>query len=152
MGNKITNFKGKYAFLSNFYPHAPVYLDGILYPTAEHAYQAYKTKDLEERKTIAGAQGARIAKRMGRAATMRDGWEDVKQNHMFRVVSVKFCSCRILIEKLVQTDGIKLVEDNSWGDTYWGMCNGIGENRLGVILMEVREYLIKMNSRQEGDK
>ena len=50
----ITEFDGKYAFLSNFY-HAPFTYDGIEYPTNEHFFQAMKTLDQEERKKIAAA-------------------------------------------------------------------------------------------------
>lgn len=51
----ITEFDGKYAFLSNFY-HAPFTYDGIEYPTNEHFFQAMKTLDQEERKKIARPQ------------------------------------------------------------------------------------------------
>jgi len=26
-----------------------------------------------------------------------------------------------------------------WHDTVWGKCNGVGENRLGIILMQIRD-------------
>jgi predicted NAD-dependent protein-ADP-ribosyltransferase YbiA (DUF1768 family) len=32
-----------------------------------------------------------------------------------------------------------LIEGNYWKDTFWGICDGIGKNYLGKILMEVRE-------------
>ena len=37
----INSFSGAYAFLSNFEP-APIYYDGLSYPTVEHAFQAAK--------------------------------------------------------------------------------------------------------------
>lgn len=30
---------------------------------------------------------------------------------------------------------------NHWHDTYWGVCDGAGENRLGKLLMQVRREL-----------
>lgn len=30
---------------------------------------------------------------------------------------------------------------NYWKDTYWGVCNGVGENHLGKLLMKIREKL-----------
>jgi predicted NAD-dependent protein-ADP-ribosyltransferase YbiA (DUF1768 family) len=45
----ITSFTGDFAFLSNFYPHA-VQIDGDVYPTNEHSFQALKTDDPAERK------------------------------------------------------------------------------------------------------
>ena len=38
----ILEFKGEYAFLSNFYPSTFI-LDGKIYPTVEHYFQAQKT-------------------------------------------------------------------------------------------------------------
>ena len=34
-----------------------------------------------------------------------------------------------------------LIEGNDWGDTFWGMTDGEGENHLGKILMRVRAEL-----------
>jgi hypothetical protein len=40
---------------------------------------------------------------------------------------------------LQETQNKYLEETNHWNDTFWGVCNGIGENRLGKILMEIRK-------------
>jgi len=38
----------------------------------------------------------------------------------------------------------KAVEvENTWGDTFWGICDNKGKNILGIILMEVRDSLKK---------
>lgn len=34
-------------------------------------------------------------------------------------------------------------EGNTWGDKFWGVCDGEGENHLGKLLMEVRAELTK---------
>lgn len=34
-----------------------------------------------------------------------------------------------------------IVEGNQWHDTFWGVCNGVGQNNLGQILMNVRGIL-----------
>ena len=39
------------------------------------------------------------------------------------------------------TGDAELVEGNTWNDTYWGVCNGVGHNHLGKILMQVRQEL-----------
>src|SRR5690348_9381030 len=64
--NKIAEFQGEYRFLSNFWP-AEVAYEGITYPTAEHAYQAAKTMDVNERKRIAALPTPAEAKAAGRA-------------------------------------------------------------------------------------
>lgn len=42
--------------------------------------------------------------------------------------------------KLLETGNEELVEGNYWGDTFWGVCRGRGENHLGKLLMKVRTY------------
>ena len=42
---------------------------------------------------------------------------------------------------LIQTGDSVLIEGNTWGDRVWGVCNGVGENRLGRILMKIRSEL-----------
>ena len=41
----------------------------------------------------------------------------------------------------VATAGCYLIEGNHWGDTCWGQVNGRGENRLGKILMQLRDEM-----------
>ena len=36
-----------------------------------------------------------------------------------------------------------IVEENVWNDTYWGVCRGRGLNKLGEILMVVRNKIIE---------
>ena len=40
----IKEFRGEYAWLSNF-ASVPITLDGIQYPSVEHAYMSAKSKD-----------------------------------------------------------------------------------------------------------
>lgn len=47
----INSFMGKYRFLSNFWP-CKVIFNGLEYPSTEHAYQAAKTLNPEERYEI----------------------------------------------------------------------------------------------------
>ena len=42
-------------------------------------------------------------------------------------VRSKFTTDAALGAKLVATAGRELVEGNTWGDTYWGVCDGEGE-------------------------
>ena len=59
---------------------------------------------------------------------------------MYDVVKAKF-SIKHLKEMLLATGNEELIEGNLWNDTYWGVCNGKGQNKLGKILMRVREEL-----------
>lgn len=135
----IDNFDGEYAFLSNFY-ESPMTIQGITYPTNEHFFQAMKTLDLSERKKIASAQTPGQAKRLGRQVKLRWDWESVKEDAMLTGLRYKF-SNPDLKEKLLATGNEELIEGNWWGDQYWGVCDGVGKNKLGKLLMKVREEL-----------
>ena len=144
MPNIIGTFDGEYAFLSNFY-ESPISIDGLLYPTVEHAFQACKSLSREERLDIANSQTPGIAKRKGRKVVLRRDWEEVKDNVMEFCLKKKFLYCLDLKEKLLATEDATLIEGNTWGDTYWGVCNGVGKNTLGQLLMKVREDIRKGN-------
>ncbi len=137
----INSFFGEYRFLSNFYP-CWVGFEDVIYPSVEHAYQAAKCSDPNYRGTIRQADTPGVAKRLGKMALLRQGWEDVKLVIMERLLIKKFADFE-LGRDLKNTNDAELIEGNSWGDTFWGVCNGVGENHLGKLLMEVRDRLIK---------
>lgn len=140
MTDTIDGFHGTYRFLSNFYP-VEVSFAGNVYPSVEHAYQAAKTLDEDARKLISKLKTAGQAKRYGRRVKMRPDWDHVKLNIMKELLKQKFDrdlnpDLWMLLSK---TGKRKLVEGNTWHDTYWGVCNGIGANHLGRLLMEIRD-------------
>lgn len=138
----ISRFEGDYRFLSNFAEsevHTP---DGQTYPTVEHAYQASKSFDQEYRNRVSEDKTPAKAKFRGRQVNLRSDWEAVKDRIMYRLVLEKFTASKRLQALLIGTGHQVLVEGNSWGDTYWGVCNGSGQNKLGEILMRVRVELV----------
>ena len=60
---------------------------------------------------------------------------------MYEIVLAKFTQNPDLKKKLLATGDEHLEEGNTWGDTIWGTVDGVGENRLGKILMRVRDEL-----------
>lgn len=135
----IKSFRGEYAFLSNFYPCFVTY-EGIRYPSVEHAFQAAKTLDENERKRFAVMQTASDAKYFGKRVNLREDWEYVKDEVMLECLRSKFNN-KQLKEKLLSTQSKMLVEGNNHGDRYWGQVNGEGKNKLGELLMKVRSEL-----------
>lgn len=133
----ISEFRGEYFFLSNFY-HAPVVYDGLRFENNEAAFQAAKCP--EQAKMFCGLN-PQDAKRLGRRVPLRPDWEKVKFGIMENICRAKFQRNPALLEKLLQTGDAELVEGNSWGDRIWGVCRGSGENNLGKILMKLREEL-----------
>lgn len=137
----ILEFEGNYRFLSNFWP-SKVVLDGKEYPSVEHAFQAAKTLDDQQREEIRLSKSPADAKKLGRKVTLRDGWEDMKIKVMTDLVKQKF-NQEPWGSMLVATGERKLVEGNWWRDEFWGVCQGVGQNHLGKILMKVRKQLAK---------
>ena len=144
MENPITAFEGSNGFLSNFFREK----DGS---TVEHEFQAAKTFDLQEKVEILTVDTPGKAKRLGRKATMRDDWEQVRIGIMRDFVLRKFLDDRDLAIKLFDTGDAELIEGNSWHDNFWGECwcpectEIPGENHLGQILMEIRELINSYN-------
>ena len=137
--SKIDSFTKQYRFLSNFFT-SPIQFDGRTYPSVEHAYQAAKTDDEEEIEKVRTASTPGKAKFFGSTVTLRGDWEDVKEDIMKILIRRKFEN-PVLRKKLLETGNAELIEGNNWGDTFWGVCNGKGYNRLGMILMDVRDEL-----------
>ena len=134
--DSIERFAGPHRFLSNFYP-APLVWEGRYFPTAEHAYQAAKCRRSDEAWKIQEAPGPGVAKRLGRKIELRADWDEVKERVMLEIVRAKFENAD-LRRRLIATGNAELIEGNYWGDRFWGVCRGTGENRLGKILMRVR--------------
>ncbi len=132
----------EFDFLSNFHESNVVY-EGVDWRTSEHAYQAMKTLDMNQRLNILEIYMPGDAKQYGRTVTMRADWDDIKLDVMEDIVRCKFQQHPELVERLLCTEDIPIEEGNTWKDTYWGICafTGIGENHLGKILMNLRESL-----------
>ena len=128
-------FRGEYWFLSNMYP-CKIFMGDYVFHCAESAFQAMKVKDPETRKFFSTLDG-KDAKRFGRQVKLRPDWEQIKDNAMLEVLKAKFLQNPELLKKLKQVKG-EIREDNTWGDTYWGVCNGKGRNVLGELLMIIR--------------
>ena len=137
--NKIDNFRGKYFFLSNFFS-AEVTWQGRTYLNNEAAFQSAKCIKESQRDKFTQLDPSR-AKRAGRRVILRNDWEDVKEQVMYEVCLAKFTQNPDLKQKLIETGDAILIEGNDWGDKCWGMVNGVGQNKLGKILMKIRDEL-----------
>lgn len=140
--NTIKGFSGPYRFLSNFYP-AIVQFDGMNFPTVEHAYQAAKFEDVAIRRSVQFCTTPAKAKHFGGSGLIRSDWSKIRYGIMHDLVMQKF-STPELSKMLLSTGNKYLEETNTWGDVYWGVCNGVGENNLGKILMSVRHCLLTL--------
>lgn len=131
-----------YGCFSNFSAH-PFELEGKIWPTSEHYFQAQKFVGTPHAEEIRVAKSPIQAARMGRERQrpLRADWEDVKDDVMCRAVLAKFSQHADIRQILLDTGDEELIE-NTTDDYYWGRgTKGTGKNILGLILMEVRQQL-----------
>jgi ribA/ribD-fused uncharacterized protein len=133
---------GEYGCFSNFSRH-PIQIGGKTWPTSEHYFQAQKFAGTEYEDEVRKAPTAMTAARMGRSRQrpLRSDWDSVKDQIMLEAVRAKFTQHDGLKAILLGTGDARIVEHTT-NDAYWGDGgDGSGENRLGQILMQVREEL-----------
>lgn len=137
--NAIKMFRDEYFFLSNFY-ESPVMFEGLTFRNSESAFQAQKCVKQEEKEKFINLNG-KAAKYLGKRVELRSDWELVKEDIMYAICFCKFSQNMELKNKLLETGDSLLVEGNDWNDRFWGVCKGKGKNKLGKILMKVRNEL-----------
>lgn len=150
-------FTDKYAFLSNFF-NSPIEVDvagqKVTVTTVEHGFQMAKTNNISQKMCISYASLPARAKKLGRKATLRPDWDEIKLDVMEKLLRQKF-SDPVLMGMLVDIEG-EIIEHNRWHDNYWGKCvcqqcrfrypDG-AENHLGKLLMQLRdEYISYLSS------
>lgn len=141
----VINFystQGEYGCFSNFSRH-PIHLHGKRWPTSEHYFQAMKFRGTEHEEAVRLCKTPSLAANMGRSRKLplRRDWESAKDQVMFEALRAKFTQHKDLREILLGTGDAKLVEHTE-RDSYWGDGgDGSGENRLGHLLMRLREEL-----------
>ncbi len=137
--------KDNYGCFSSF-PNHPFELEGKIWPTSEHYFQAAKFPDNSEYvEEIRCAKSAMIAAKLGRSRThkLRPDWESEKEQIMLHAVRAKFSQNANIQQILLATKNAILVEHTT-NDNYWGDGgDGTGKNMLGLILMFVRDDLTK---------
>ena len=136
-------FKDKYFFLSNFYPcDIVVEIEGkkLHFKNAEAAYQAQKNVELAEHFILLSGSEA---KKLGRNIPITtESWKTEKLYAMAKALHSKYQNYALLFYlKLVKDE---IIEDNYWGDTFWGVCTNKtydhkGKNILGKMLMNIRD-------------
>jgi ribA/ribD-fused uncharacterized protein len=118
-------------------------MEGKTWPTAEHYFQAQKFAGTEYQEEIRRAKSPMIAARMGRSRKkpLRKDWESAKEKIMREALHAKFTQHPALRSLLLST-GEETIVEHTENDNYWGDGgDGTGKNRLGILLMELREKL-----------
>lgn len=149
--NKIVKFRGEYFFLSNFYPYMKdgtkvddilIMFESMAFECSECAYQAAKTLDINIRDQISQMtpwQAVAFWKLEQNRQYLRSDWQQVNLSVMEDILIQKFTAHPRLEKKLLATESAYLEGGNDWNDSFWGVCNGVGENHLGQLLMKIRQ-------------
>jgi len=128
-------------FLSNFYRGAPFKLDGKVYATSEHYYQAQKFEpNLELAERVRRAATAADAKSIATSCKdvpLRLDWDLVRLEVMKRAIHAKFSQNADVCERLLAT-GTDVLHEDAPVDRVWGVC---GADMLGILLVEERTLL-----------
>ncbi len=133
---------GEYGCFSNFSRHS-IWLKGKRWPTSEHYFQAQKFAGTEHEEQVRKAKTPSLAAGIGRdrKRPLRRDWEAVKERVMLDALRAKFTQHDDLKAVLLGTGDAKLVEHTA-NDDYWGDGgDGSGRNRLGQLLMQLRDEL-----------
>jgi ribA/ribD-fused uncharacterized protein len=131
--------------LSNFSRHK-VQVDGKIWPSSEHYFQAAKffKTDPEWAEAIRQVKWPSEAKSLGndRSHPIDLGWDKgVAASHMLIVLFEKALQNKDVYDQLMATNDVKIVERADW-DAIWGDGpNRDGKNLLGKLWMVVRDTL-----------
>lgn len=130
--------KGKYFFLSNFYPcDIKLELNGKVcyFKSTEAAFQAQKNLEVADRwSKLKPLEAKRIGAEI--ELTTPD-WEHYRLYAMAKALHEKFKDPYLFV--LLKNVDEEIVEDNYWKDTFWGKCKGEGKNMLGRMLTNIKE-------------
>ena len=146
-----------YGAFSNLY-RRPIEFEGEIFATSEHAYQAGKARKVAVREWLMAAPTPALLAMAAHGLYVWDinpDWSKIKFERMKCVLMAKFSQHEDLKELLLSTGNIRLVEsatvDNAV-NRLWGEVNGVGKNKLGELLMEVRAELAQSTAQTKGKR
>lgn len=138
-------------FLTNLYAPARFGLGGLTFPTSEHSYQYCKfTGRPDIQSLIMSAVTGKDAFKIGQRylKSVDPDWLSRSLKTMKDCVYQKFLQNVPLAVRLMETGDAILVEDSLGHDAFYGNGkDGRGSNHLGLILMELREFLFETYGR-----
>ena len=128
--------------LSPFSAHE-VELDGVVYKTAEHAYQALRVKP-EKRAAILAARSPMDAWRVAQRAKASD---ELLQGHDWYAIMERVYRAKLTqhadVEAVLRASGSRELLKVYDTDYYWGTgTDGSGENMLGKLWMALRKEIL----------
>lgn len=145
MSEPINFLESRWTYLSPFSAHE-VEIDGFVYKTAEHAYQALRM-EMPAHAAIASASSPLEAWRRAQQAK-QDGLLDASidklklMEKIFRAKLVQHEDVRLVLHETGDATLLKVIDT----DFYWGTgADGTGENHMGKLWMKLRSELTTNN-------
>lgn len=135
----VKEFYGEFSNFALF----PIVINGVIWPTSEHYYQAQKFLDPALQELVRSQPTPYLAAKTARDPQLpkREDWDDVKDGVMLIALKAKFSQYKVLQDLLRSTKKAHLYEHTK-NDCYWGDCGDrTGKNRLGEALMQIRSQL-----------
>lgn len=135
-----------YYEFTNFFA-SPINVDGKVWPTSEHYFQAQKyasNPGLQERirRAATPREAFNITREPGNDRFKDPNWDNSRYQAMLKAVRAKFNQNQNLRKLLLDTGNAVLVENAGANDAVWGAgADFRGTNHLGRILMHVRDEL-----------
>jgi len=128
-------------------------LDGKTWPTVEHYYQAMVFES--QPKLVNKIMFSKTALEAAKVGKWRF-WQrrkDLKKVQSIIMTRALYTKCKTypeIAQALLDTDELRLVENNNY-DYFWGCGRDRrGENAYGKVLMNVREKLLEENHNTEA--
>lgn len=155
MANWVGSFQGEKDFLSNMYrqpihfnqQHEIFVADDFVYPSTENLYHALKCQHIGDRIKFTKCTPFE-SKKLSKTMYVRPDWDDkMKIEAMKLCTDLKYDYNIDLQDKLLAVTDDIIVEENNWGDDFWGMVYNyakghfVGQNNLGHILTFKREQI-----------
>ena len=135
----------KWGEFANFSRHA-IFVDNKIWPTVEHYYQAQKFQGTPFEEEIRTLETPTLAKERAHKLLIDHpavNWEEKKECVMYKGLLTKFTQHPDLLETLLST-GNRILKEHTELDFYWADgLNDSGKNRLGCLLMQIRDELRK---------
>lgn len=138
----IPYYETSYFAFHNFSAHA-IEIDGVIYPTAEHAFHAFKFEDDVLRQKIIECKSPIAAYKLGKELKpqRRSDWDEIKVEVLTNIIRYKAQQNPDVKEALLLSGNEKIAEVNP-NDDFWGTGpDGQGMNHTGKILMKIRDEL-----------
>lgn len=136
--------EGPYKCFSNFFP-CVFYFQDRKFCCSEQAFMWMKARTFNDEETAAEILKETIPykiKKLGRKVKnyKEEVWNEIRYDIMFQVNKEKYFYNQDLRQILLDTEDAYLFEDSPY-DYIWGIGkNGGGQNLLGKVLMEIRDY------------